>query len=134
MGVSKNRDTPNPSILIGFSIINHPFWGTPIFGNTHIIYIYISYVPHVSIPRLPCPLGFQSATLHESRFACRKQWHFLSAPVTFHRVFRLIRVSLCILDVFWGNVEICVNFWQFTNTNNCEKKGEAIWTMLGSQE
>ena len=22
-------------ILIGFSIINHPFWGTPIFGNTH---------------------------------------------------------------------------------------------------
>ena len=24
------------SILIGFSIINHPFWGIPIFGNTHI--------------------------------------------------------------------------------------------------
>ena len=24
------------SILIGFSIINHPFWGTPIFGYTHI--------------------------------------------------------------------------------------------------
>ena len=28
--------TPESSILIGFSIINHPFWGTPIFGNTHI--------------------------------------------------------------------------------------------------
>ena len=28
---------PKSSILIGFSIINHPFWGTPIFGNTHII-------------------------------------------------------------------------------------------------
>ena len=27
MGVSKNRDTPKSSILIGFSIINHPFWG-----------------------------------------------------------------------------------------------------------
>ena len=27
--------TPKSSILIGFSIINHPFWGTPIFGNTH---------------------------------------------------------------------------------------------------
>ena len=25
---------PKSSILIGFSIINHPFWGTPIFGNT----------------------------------------------------------------------------------------------------
>ena len=34
-GVSKKRGTPKSSILIGFSIINHPFWGTPIFGNTH---------------------------------------------------------------------------------------------------
>ena len=30
MGVSKNSGTPKSSILIGFSIINHPFWGTPI--------------------------------------------------------------------------------------------------------
>ncbi len=36
MGVSKNRGTPKSSILIRFSIMNHPFWGTPIFGNTHI--------------------------------------------------------------------------------------------------
>ena len=36
MGVSKNRGTPKSSNLIGFSIINHPFWGTTIFGNTHI--------------------------------------------------------------------------------------------------
>ena len=36
MDVSKNRDTPKSSILIWFSIISHPFWGTPIFGNTHI--------------------------------------------------------------------------------------------------
>ena len=27
---------PKSSILIEFSIRNHPFWGTPIFGNTHI--------------------------------------------------------------------------------------------------
>ena len=27
---------PNHPILIGFSIITHPFWGIPIFGNTHI--------------------------------------------------------------------------------------------------
>ena len=26
-GVSKNRGTPKSTILIGFSIINHPFWG-----------------------------------------------------------------------------------------------------------
>ena len=28
---------PNSSILIGFSIINHPIWGTSIFGNIHIL-------------------------------------------------------------------------------------------------
>ena len=31
MDVSENHPLKN-----GFSIINHPFWGTPIFGNTHI--------------------------------------------------------------------------------------------------
>ena len=40
MGVSKNNGTSKSSILIEFSmfsIINHPFWGAPIFGNTHIL-------------------------------------------------------------------------------------------------
>ena len=37
LDVSENNGTPKSSILIGFSIINHPFWGTPIFGNTHFI-------------------------------------------------------------------------------------------------
>ena len=38
LGVSKKKSgTPKSSILIWFSIINHPFWGTPIFGNTHFI-------------------------------------------------------------------------------------------------
>ena len=36
MNVSENSGTPKSSILIGFSIINHPFWGTPIFGNPYI--------------------------------------------------------------------------------------------------
>ena len=40
MGVSKNSGTPKSSNLIGFSIINHPFWGTPIFGNTHIPWLW----------------------------------------------------------------------------------------------
>ena len=31
MDVSKNSGTPKSSILIGFSIITHPFWGTPYF-------------------------------------------------------------------------------------------------------
>ena len=36
MGVSENSGTPKSSILIGISIINHPFWGTPIFGNAYM--------------------------------------------------------------------------------------------------
>ena len=43
MGVSENRGTPKSSILIGISIINHPFWGTTIFGNTHIIVLQCSW-------------------------------------------------------------------------------------------
>ena len=35
-GVSENNGTPKSSILIGFSIINHPFWGTTIFGTPHM--------------------------------------------------------------------------------------------------
>ncbi len=38
MGVSKNQGTPKSWILIGFSIIYHPLWGTPIVGNTHMSY------------------------------------------------------------------------------------------------
>ncbi len=36
VGVSKNRGTPKSSILIGVSLINHPFWGTTTFGNTQV--------------------------------------------------------------------------------------------------
>ena len=58
MGVSKNRGTPKSSILIGFSLLNRPFWGTTIFGNTHIyIYTYIHmhscYITHLSFFPLP---------------------------------------------------------------------------------
>ena len=37
MAVSLNGGTPKSSILIEFAIINHPFWGIPLFfGNTHM--------------------------------------------------------------------------------------------------
>ena len=44
MGVSKNNVTPKSSISIGFSIINHPFWGTPIFGNTQMLPISLLFL------------------------------------------------------------------------------------------
>ena len=46
MGVSVNGGFP-PQILhwkIGISIINHPFWATPIFGNNHIIVSLVSFI------------------------------------------------------------------------------------------
>ena len=42
MGVSVNGGTPKSSILIGFSIINHPFWETTILGNIHIMFLSVS--------------------------------------------------------------------------------------------
>ena len=39
MGISINGGTPKSSVLIGFSIINHPLWGTPIDGPPHKVYI-----------------------------------------------------------------------------------------------
>ena len=35
MAVSENRGTPKSSILIGFSIINHPFWKHPYGFDSH---------------------------------------------------------------------------------------------------
>ena len=43
MGVSENGGTPKSSNLIGISIINHPFWGTPIFGNPHMVHEFGKY-------------------------------------------------------------------------------------------
>ena len=36
MDVSINGGTPKSSFLVGFSLINQPYGGTPISGNTHI--------------------------------------------------------------------------------------------------
>ena len=65
MGVSKNSGTPKSSILIGFSILNHPIWGTSIFGNTHIShhgirmnstsFIFLILKNHLSAPKFTKP-------------------------------------------------------------------------------
>ena len=54
LGVSLNAGTPKSSIVIGISMINHPFWGTPIFGNTHfrvVINYYKLALPDREKPR-----------------------------------------------------------------------------------
>ena len=51
MGVSENSGTPKSSILVGFSIINHPFRGTTIFGNTHILVKKETWIPFLASSR-----------------------------------------------------------------------------------
>ena len=49
MGVSKNNGTPKSSILIGVSIINHPF-GVPLFLETPILSSKVWYGLLAKIP------------------------------------------------------------------------------------
>ncbi len=53
---------PKSSILIGFSIINHPFWGTPIFGNT---YVFTGVIKR--LPGMFGPLRFQGGCFRNFR-------------------------------------------------------------------
>ena len=56
MDVSENSGTPKSSILIGFSIINHPFWGTSIL-ETPIYSIYKKWDKYIDkhIKTIPNP-------------------------------------------------------------------------------
>ena len=50
LGVSRNRGEETQIIHVNrvFHGKNHPFWGSPIFGNTHIKY-YIYYLNNIGI-------------------------------------------------------------------------------------
>ena len=78
--ISWNGGTPKSSILVGFSLINHPFGGTPIDGNLHISF------PHwSSAPRRPGPLPGQVVRARRG-FAARLHHH--RAPWRSHRATR----------------------------------------------
>ena len=62
-GCFLNRATPKSSMLIGFSIVNHPFWGTPIYGNPQMLYPHgldIGTEPHHSFT---CPVRLTVVSL-----------------------------------------------------------------------
>ena len=62
MDVSINGGIPKSSILMGFSIINHPFWGTPIFGNTHMLFLFDWAYIWSGLP--PCGTQLTSWNIH----------------------------------------------------------------------
>ena len=119
--VSINNGTPKSSSLIGFSIINHPFWGAPIFGNTHVSKSKISRDVHwcgFSVRRPPLssnePLGTPA-------FHCIHPFHchvihfchvFHDAFDTFgHRFFFKLQL---LLQQFGEKIDWCLaglNFW-----------------------
>ena len=73
MGVSKYRGAPKSSILIGFSIINHPFWGTPIFGNTHIYILRVARLEPSCKPPLNTSADIYRQTNRSSVFEPQSQ-------------------------------------------------------------
>ena len=57
MGVSKNSGGPKSSILIGFSIINHPFWGYPYFWKHPNAHKISGHVPFFHVVSFKSSLG-----------------------------------------------------------------------------
>ena len=65
MGVSENRGTAKSSILIGFSIINHPFWGIPISGNSQMVsFTILRLRDYVHLRSMRSPLRSKLLSLH----------------------------------------------------------------------
>ena len=83
MDVSKNRCTPKSSILIGFSIINHPFWGTPILGNTRMR-ISLNSKQHGSSWRFFPAYG--AVELRGGSVSMLSMWPYLAAGVFFFQI------------------------------------------------
>ena len=63
MGVSNNNGTPKSSISIGFSIINHPFWGTYSWKHPCGGHLYLSW-PHFEITQVPNSLAMEASLCH----------------------------------------------------------------------
>ena len=84
MGVSKNNGTPKSSILIGFSIINHPFWGTPIFGNTHMTKVLnINLVKWYPAKSDQFFQKFKPFLLQNLVINCCETWSWSTSPIAF---------------------------------------------------
>jgi len=88
--VSENSGTPKSSIFRWFSIINHPFWGTTIFGNTQTS----DFKPH----------GFVVSWVHQD--ACLS----LNLAPTFSRKITPLQIwqpdTLENMNLFWQTLGI----------------------------
>ena len=72
LDVSQNSGTPKSSIWIGFSIINHPFWGTTILGNPQLTLD--ANLPRSSPAENPHPVMPMAQIISGNRRGRRVSW------------------------------------------------------------
>ena len=97
MGVSWNRDTPKSSnFLVGFSMINHPFFGgTPFFGIPHYLQLEIPGIPFLALSQASKAAAqlrlfelrinlIAQRTLPWSTAAAQSEWEFAAKKVVFY--------------------------------------------------
>ena len=104
LGVSENSGTPKSSILIGFSIINHPFWGTSIFGNTHfsIRVETTNYIAMICLEGAAKYLGFVSIDWLDNCPGLEREHFLLKMGDSFH-LYSYVCLGIClvILYLYW---------------------------------
>ena len=123
LGVSVNGGTPKSSILIGFSIINHPFWGTPNFWKppspekthqvpmfrTETMELWLSSWRSMETPVKNCDVGFH-----------HKRWHLGPANVfSFMSFFFCLKgtcdikmLTFCLPDMEWFKHDKHIKRWE----------------------
>ena len=114
--VSENRGAPKPSILIGFSIINHPFWGTTIFGIHHVsrwISFFLGSV--LRSPHFPKTWGSEGAVM--GPICLEGEWKI----VEMSGFFPVFKTSLA-WKVVWKILKTVENFTWSHVTNEPDSK------------
>ena len=103
-GVSENRGTPKSSILIGFSIINHPFWGTTIYGNTHKFSESLHFEGHL-FPFIIIRKTVQTSTL----WTC---WLYVGTLIKPYQLWHLwvLKIKVTSLQLCHVKSPFCVDF------------------------
>ena len=144
MDASKNSGTPKSSNLIGFSIINHPFWGTPIFGNTHINWCRISSIncfdrPNFDLGRVfwpPTSLWLSGWLLWHLPINCKDILNchkVLLVVTTYYNITQELKCSFTLIPYIYIYIDAFIiqnNWWPYElseSQRNTPEKNRTRW-------